>query len=200
MRGGYAPQLDTPEEALTVIEEAIQQAGLRVGTDIFLALDCASSEYYNKDTQKYEVEKNLFLDNTRLKEYYKKLIARHPSLISIEDPFDEYDYQGWQEFTAEMSDKIMIVGDDLFTTNIDTVKKGLSQKWANSLLLKVNQIGTITEAVNSAKLMFAEDKEVIVSHRSGETTNANILQSIDQAVGIGAKYIKTGAPASEVNV
>ena len=190
--GGYAPQLDTPEEALNVIEEAVEMSGLTCGEDIFLALDCASSEYYNKETKKYEVEKNLFLNSSELKEYYKNLINKHPSLKSIEDPFDEYDYEGWSEFTKEMSDKIMIVGDDLFTTNISTVRKGLDNKWANSLLLKVNQIGTITEAVNSAKLMFAENKDVIVSHRSGETTSTLIS---DLAVGIGAGYIKIGAPA-----
>lgn len=190
--GGFAPQLDSPSEALNVIEEAIKESGLQPGNDIYLALDCASSEYYNKETQKYEVEKNLFLTNIELVDYYIKLIRKHPSLKSIEDPFDEFDYDGWQLFTEQMGNKIMIVGDDLFTTNINTVKKGIENKWANSLLLKVNQIGTITEAVEAAKLMFENNMNVIVSHRSGETTSTLIS---DLAVGIGAKYIKTGAPA-----
>jgi enolase len=190
--GGYAPQLDSPDDALNVIEEAILKSGFQPGEDIFLALDCASSEYYDKDKKKYEVEQGLYLTNTELVEYYNKLIERHPSMKSIEDPFDEYDYEGWKQFTEKMGNRIMIVGDDLFTTNIETVRKGISGKWANSLLLKVNQIGTITEAIESAKLIFDNNMDVIVSHRSGETTSTLIS---DLSVGIGAKYIKTGAPA-----
>lgn len=190
--GGFAPQLDSPGEALNVIEEAIEKSGFIAGKDIYLALDCASSEYYDKSTGKYEVEKNLFLSNVELVEYYKKLVEQHPSLKSIEDPFDEFDYEGWRIFTKELGDKVMIVGDDLFTTNIKTVENGIKNKWANSLLLKVNQIGTITEAVEAAKLMFENKMNVIVSHRSGETTSTLIA---DLSVGIGAKYIKTGAPA-----
>jgi len=190
--GGFAPLLDTPEEALSVIEEAINVSGFTPGVEIFLALDCASSEYYNKEDGKYEVEKELFLNNTELVDYYSKLVEKHPALKSIEDPFDEFDYDGWKLFTEKMGDKIMIVGDDLYTTNIHTVKKGIENNWANSLLLKVNQIGTINEAVEAAKLMFENNMDVIVSHRSGETTSTLIS---DLAVGIGAKYIKTGAPA-----
>ena len=137
----------------------------------------------------------MFLNSKELSEYYLNLIRKHPALISLEDPFDEHDYEGWKIFTESVSKldrKIMIVGDDLFTTNIDTVKKGLENKWANSLLLKVNQIGTITEAVEAAKLMFDSNFDVIVSHRSGETTSTLIA---DLAVAINAGYIKTGAPA-----
>ena len=190
--GGFAPQLDTPDDALNVIEEAIKKSGFTPGKEIFLALDCASSEYYDKETKKYEVEKNLFLDNKELVDYYIKLVERHPAMKSIEDPFDEFDYDGWKLFNEKIGNKIMIVGDDLYTTNIETVKKGIENKWANSLLLKVNQIGTITEAVQAAKLMFDNNMDVIVSHRSGETSSTLIS---DLAVGIGAKYIKTGAPA-----
>ena len=190
--GGYAPQLDTPDDALNVIEEAIIKSGFTPGKEIFLALDCASSEYYDKNSKKYEVEKDLFLTNKELVEYYKKLVERHPSMKSIEDPFDEFDYEGWELFTKELGENIMIVGDDLYTTNIETVNKGIQNKWANSLLLKVNQIGTITEAIEAAKVMFENNMDVIVSHRSGETTSTLIS---DLAVGIGAKYIKTGAPA-----
>jgi enolase len=190
--GGFAPQLDTPEEALSIIEEAIIKTGFTPGKEIFLALDCASSEYYNKETKKYEIENNIFLNNQELSDYYINLIKNHPSLKSIEDPFDEYDYEGWKIFTSKMDKEIMIVGDDLFTTNIETVNKGIENNWANSLLLKVNQIGTINEAVKAAKMMFSNNMDVIVSHRSGETTSSLIC---DLAVGIGAKYVKIGAPA-----
>lgn len=190
--GGYAPQLNTPEEALTIIEEAIISSGFEPGKEIFLALDCAASEYYDKDTNKYEIEEGMFLNNIELVDYYKNLVDKHPSMKSIEDPFDEFDYNGWKLFTEKMDGRIMVVGDDLYTTNIETVKKGLENKWCNSLLLKVNQIGTINEAVEAAKLLFQNNMDVIVSHRSGETTSTLIS---DLAVGIGAKYIKTGAPA-----
>ena len=118
-------------------------------------------------------------------------MQKYPSLKSIEDGFDETDYEAWTDFTNRNSDKIMIVGDDLFTTNSKLIKKGLQNNWANTLLLKVNQIGTISEAIQSAELMFNENKNVIVSHRSGETNHAFI---IDIAVGIGAKYVKIGSP------
>ncbi len=190
--GGFAPQLNTPEDALIVIEEAIILSGFIPGKEIFLALDCAASEYYDKDTKKYEIEEGMFLNNIELVDYYKDLVDKHPAMKSIEDPFDEFDYDGWKLFTEKMDGKIMVVGDDLYTTNINTVKKGIENKWANSLLLKVNQIGTINEAVEAAKLLFQNDMNVIVSHRSGETMSTLIS---DLAVGIGAKYIKTGAPA-----
>ena len=194
--GGFAPQLNTPNEALTIIQQAIKECGFEAGKDIFLALDCAASEYYDKKTGKYEVQTGVFLDRYELCSYYKDLLNDFPALKSIEDPFDEYDYEAWSLFMKEvinrMSRKVMVVGDDLYTTNCKTVKKGIENKWANSLLLKVNQIGTITEAVDAAKLMFDADMDVIVSHRSGETSSTLIS---DLAVGIGAKYIKTGAPA-----
>lgn len=194
--GGFAPQLNTPNEALTIIQEAITESGFQAGTDIFLALDCAASEYYDRETKRYEIQTGMFLDKYELCSYYKDLLEEFPALKSIEDPFDEYDYEGWSVFMKEvvgrMDRKLMVVGDDLYTTNSETVKKGIENNWANSLLLKVNQIGTITEAVDAAKLMFDADMDVIVSHRSGETSSTLIS---DLAVGIGAKYIKTGAPA-----
>ena len=115
-----------------------------------------------------KLKKNKFLTNIELVEYYQNLIQKHPSLKSIEDPFDEFDYEGWKIFTEKMSNSIMIVGDDLFTTNFKSVQQGLDNKWANSLLLKVNQIGTISEAVEAANLLFENDLNVVVSHRSGE--------------------------------
>jgi enolase len=189
--GGFCPPIYNAEEALTVIEQSIIAAKYEVGKDVFMALDCAASEFYNTETKLYEVEKDLLLTSDQLIDYYGGLIKKHPSLKSIEDGFHEHDYEAWQKFTQKFGDQIMIVGDDLFTTNSALIKKGLEGLWANTLLLKVNQIGTVTEAIESAKLMFAEGKNVIVSHRSGETNHAYI---VDIAVGIGAKYLKIGSP------
>jgi enolase len=189
--GGFCPPIHTAEEALGVIEEAIAKSKYQVGVDIFIALDCAASEFYNADTGYYEVETNLYLTGDELIEYYGELMRRHPGLKSIEDGFHESDYDSWKKFTALYSEKIMIVGDDLFTTNKKIIKQGLENGWANTLLLKVNQIGTITEAIEGAQMMFEKGNNVIVSHRSGETNHAYI---IDIAIGIGAKYVKIGSP------
>ena len=176
---------------MTVIESAIRLANYVPGIDVFMALDCAASEFYNEKTELYEVEKGLFLNNIDLIAYYENLIKNHPSLKSIEDAFHEKDYEAWGLFTKQFSNKIMIVGDDLFTTNKKMIKQGLEEGWANTLLLKVNQIGTITEAIEGAQMMFERGNNVIVSHRSGETNHAYI---IDIAIGIGAKYVKIGSP------
>jgi enolase len=189
--GGFCPPIHTAEEALGVIEEAISKSGYQVGVDIFIALDCAASEFYNVDTGYYEVETDLFLNGDELIAYYGKMLEAHPGLKSIEDGFHESDYESWKKFTALYSDKIMIVGDDLFTTNKKIIKQGLENGWANTLLLKVNQIGTITEAIEGAMMMFEKGNNVIVSHRSGETNHAYI---IDLAISIGAKYVKIGSP------
>jgi enolase len=189
--GGFCPPIHTAQEALDVIEEAITKSGYQVGVDIFIALDCAASEFYNVDTGLYEVETNRFLTGDELITYYGELMTAHPALKSIEDGFHESDYESWKKFTALYSDKIMIVGDDLFTSNKKMIQEGLEAGWANTLLLKVNQIGTITEAIEGAMLMFKKGHNVIVSHRSGETNHAYI---IDIAIGIGAKYVKIGSP------
>jgi enolase len=189
--GGFCPPIHTAQEALGVIEEAITKSGYQVGVDIFIALDCAASEFYNVDTGLYEVETNRFLTGDELIAYYGELMTAHPALKSIEDGFHESDYESWKKFTALYSDKIMIVGDDLFTSNKKMIQEGLEAGWANTLLLKVNQIGTITEAIEGALMMFKKGHNVIVSHRSGETNHAYI---IDIAIGIGAKYVKIGSP------
>lgn len=191
--GGYAPSLNVPDEALTLIEEAIKSAGYSVGQDVFLALDCAASEFY-KDG-KYEIEKGKFLGPDEVIDYYLKLRRDHPALISIEDPLDEKDYSTWIKLTEKFTSEFpgtMIVGDDLYTTNTDLISKGVQEKWANTLLLKVNQIGTISEAMDAARMIFNDKGQVIVSHRSGETPNTLIS---DLAVAIGAGFIKTGATA-----
>ena len=190
--GGFTPNLSSPEEAIEVIIQAINDSGYIPNVDIFIALDCAASEFYNSETKKYEVIEGMYYNSNDLINYYIKLIEKYPLIKSIEDPFDESDYQSWIKFNSLMKEKIMIVGDDLFTTNPELVEKGIINEWANALLLKVNQIGTITEAVHSAQLMFNQDNSVIVSHRSGETNHSYL---IDLAVGICAQYVKIGAPA-----
>ena len=189
--GGFCPPIYSAEEALTVIEEAIVKSNYIVGKDVFIALDCAASEFYNTETQLYEIEKDKFVNRDELIDYYGNLIDKHPALKSIEDGFHESDYEAWIKFTKLFSDKIMIVGDDLLTTNPKLIKRGLDEQWANALLLKVNQIGTITEAVRGAQMMMDVGNQVIVSHRSGETNHAYI---VDLAIGIGAKYLKIGSP------
>ena len=189
--GGFCPPISSAHEALEVIEYAIEQAGYMVGMDVLLALDCAASEFYDEETKLYEVETGKFLTSEQMIEYYELLIRDHPAVKSIEDGFHESDYWAWTEFSKRFSDKLMIVGDDLFTTNPRLIKQGLREEWANTLLLKVNQIGTISEAIEGAKLMFGRGNNVIVSHRSGETNHAYI---IDIAVGIGAQYVKIGSP------
>jgi len=137
------------------------------------------------------VEKDKFLTSSDLVAYYGTLMEQHPALKSVEDGFHEKDYDAWKEFYCAYHDKLMIVGDDLFTTNPKLIEQGLEENWANTLLLKVNQIGTITEAVEGAKMLLDQGKNVIVSHRSGETNHAYI---VDLAVGIGAQFLKIGSP------
>ena len=191
--GGYAPNLETADEALGYIEQAIVKAGYKVGEDVFLALDAASSEFYDSEQKKYEITQGKeYFTSEQMVDYYEGLLQRHPALVSIEDGLEEKDYDGWKLLTARLGSKIMLVGDDLYTTNTRLIKQGLEGKWANALLLKVNQIGSITEAMNAAKMIFAENQKVIVSHRSGETATTLIS---DLVVGIGATHIKTGATA-----
>jgi len=191
--GGFAPPLKSPHETLNYIEQAIEAAKYKLGSDVFLALDCAASEFY--DNGKYEIEKGMKLTSEELIKYYLNLKKNHPALISIEDGLDEKDYDGWQKMTAAITAEhkdMLIIGDDLYTTNTELIQKGVQNKWANSLLLKVNQIGTISEAMAAAKMIFADKGAVAVSHRSGETPDSTIA---DLSVAIGAQFIKTGATA-----
>jgi len=194
--GGYAPSMDTADQALTAIESAVVAAGFTMCTpstpagDIRLAMDCAASEFF-KDGM-YEVETGNMKTTDEMVDFYERLVNTHPAICSIEDPLNETDYDGFAKMTARLGDRIMIVGDDLYTTNTNLLKKGIAGKWANALLLKVNQIGTITEAMNAARMEFEVAHKVIVSHRSGETVTTLIS---DLAVAIGAQFIKTGATA-----
>jgi len=190
--GGFAPLLDTPDQALNLIERAIREAGYEPGEDVMLGLDAAASEFYDSKTGKYEIETGVFKSGDELIEYWKGLVERHPAIASIEDGFDEKDFKHWTSFNNQVGDRLQLVGDDLYTTNPRIIEQGLKSKWANALLLKVNQIGTITQAMKAARLITDAEQNVMVSHRSGETCNSVIA---DLAVGIGAKYIKTGSTA-----
>jgi enolase len=151
--GGFAPLLDTPEEALSVIEQAIRAAGYEPGRDIRLGIDAAASEFYNEDTKQYEIEEGLFKTGDQMIAYWKEMVERHPAIISIGDGLHEKDYETWIKLNQVLGDKIQLVGDDLYTTNPTTIRQGLDGKWANALLLKVNQIGTISEAMEAARLV-----------------------------------------------
>jgi enolase len=186
--GGYAPDIESPEEALDLLVAAIQTSDLKPGEDMFIALDCAASEYY-KDG-KYEILENKWLSKEETISYYKELCAKYP-IISIEDPFDENDFESWKRFYQEMNDKIIIVGDDLFTTSPEYCKRNEEEKWANSLLVKVNQIGTVSEALEAIAWIRKTNGKIILSHRSGET-NDDIITDI--GYGIGAEFLKIGAP------
>ena len=190
--GGFAPCLNTPEEALECIEQAIKDAGYEPGKDIRIALDAAASEFYDEEAKLYEVEVGMKKTGDEMIKYWEELTSKHPSIFSIEDGLHEKDYEHWVKLNQAIGSKIQLVGDDLYTTNPNTIRKGLEGKWCNALLLKVNQIGTISEAMEAARLILDQNQSVMVSHRSGETCNSVIA---DLAVAIGAQYIKTGSTA-----
>ena len=185
--GGFAPPLDTAAEAMETIVSAVSDAGYTPGKDVFLALDAASSEFYSDGV--YEVD-GMRLSAGELADHYVSLTKQFP-LISIEDPFFEDDFESTAQLTKKVSG-VQIVGDDLFVTNTSRLEKGISCGAANALLLKVNQIGTVTEACNAAEMSFANGYNVVVSHRSGESEDVSIA---DLSVGWGSGQIKTGAPA-----
>ena len=187
--GGFAPNLDSNREALDLIVEAIGNAGFTPGTDVALALDVAASEFYNEDgTYNFEGKSTSADDMVA---YYADLVANYP-LVSIEDPLNEDDWDGWTKMTAELGGKVQIVGDDLFVTNVERLKKGIDTKAANALLVKVNQIGSLTETIDAVTLAHRSGYTTMMSHRSGETEDTTIA---DLAVALGCGQIKTGAPA-----
>ena len=186
--GGFAPNLENNEMALEFITKAIEKAGYKAGKDIYIALDIAASETYNEDTKTYSIDgKNL--TSEQLMDYYKKLIEKYP-ILSIEDPFYENDFDALKKFTEEMQDKIMIVGDDYFVTNAKYLQKGINLNAGNAILLKANQIGTMSEMFETIKLAKDNNYKTIISHRSGETEDTFIA---DLAVGLKIPYIKTGS-------
>ncbi|MCD6524640.1 MAG: phosphopyruvate hydratase [Thermococcus sp.] len=188
--GGFAPPMKEVTEPLDVLIQAIEEAGYKPGDEIAFALDAASSEFYDEAKGKYVVSGKEY-DRGELLELYRELVSKYP-IVSIEDPFQEEDWEGFVMITEELGKKIQIVGDDLFVTNPKRIRKGIEMGAANALLLKVNQIGTLSEAIDAAYTAFRAGYGVVVSHRSGETEDATIA---DLAVALNAGQIKTGAPA-----
>lgn len=186
--GGFAPNLNSNSMALDFIMEAIKKAGYTPGTDVFIALDVAASELYNKDTKTYKLE-GRDLSSEALMNYYLKLIDNYP-ILSIEDPFYENDFETLAKFTKLVGDKIMIVGDDYFVTNENYLQKGIDIHAGNAILLKANQIGTISEMTKTIMLAKKNGYKTIISHRSGETEDTFIA---DLAVGMSIPFIKTGS-------
>jgi enolase len=189
--GGFAPQLSSAQDAFESISTAIEKAGYTLGEQIFLALDAAASEFYDTKNNVYVFKKSDGSKKTadELIEYYAELCARFP-IISIEDGCAENDWAGWKKLTAKLGKKIQLVGDDLFVTNVEFLRKGIAEHVANSILIKVNQIGTLTETLATIHLAKENRYTTVISHRSGETEDATIA---DIAVGTNAGQIKTGS-------
>ena len=188
--GGFAPRLGSNQAALDVIMEAIDKAGYRAGEDVFIALDPAASELYEDGVYNLEIEGRQ-LSGDEMVEFWRDWCDRYP-IISIEDGLDENDWPSWSRLVASIGDRVQIVGDDLLVTNVDKVKRAINEKAANSLLCKVNQIGTLTEAFAASQLAQRHNMTVVTSHRSGETEDSTIA---DIAVAMNSGQIKTGAPA-----
>ena len=189
--GGFAPDVKDAKEALTLIVEAIQKAGYQLKEEVAIALDVAASELYNREFKKYVFEgEDVIRSSEELVAYYESLIAEFP-IISIEDPMDEEDWEGWKLMTERLGQKVQLVGDDLFVTNTKRLRKGIDMQVANAILIKVNQIGTLTEAFEAIELAKKSGYRSIISHRSGETEDSTIA---DIAVAFSTGQIKTGAP------
>lgn len=190
--GGFAPGFKSNEDALNLIVEAVEKSGYKMGTDVMFALDVASSEFYNAETKTYTLK----TENKELssEEWMQRVISwteTHP-FISIEDPFAEDDWASWSEFTAKVGSKLQIVGDDLLVTNVKRVEKAINEKACNALLVKVNQIGSLTETLKAMKMAENAGWNNVMSHRSGETEDVTISHI---AVGTGCGQLKTGAPS-----
>lgn len=195
--GGFAPDLEDSESVLELIMEAVKKAGYEPGKDIYIAIDAASSELYDKDRNAYVFPgeslmkgKEILRDSEQMIEYYEKLLDQFP-IVSIEDGLEEDDWEGWKKLTKRLGARVQLVGDDLFVTNIKRLSCGIRQKAANAILVKVNQIGTLSEALDAVEMAQKSGYRVVISHRSGETEDSFIA---DLAVATGAGQIKTGAP------
>jgi len=191
--GGFAPNLESNRAALDLILVAIENAGFKAGTQIALAMDVAATEFFEDGKYKFEGK---LLTSEQMIAYYSELVSAYP-LVSIEDPLDEDDWNGWAKLTAELGEKIQIVGDDLFVTNIERLTRGIESKTANALLVKVNQIGSLTETIDAVNLAHKNNYKSMMSHRSGETEDTTIA---DLAVAFSCGQIKTGAPARSERV
>ena len=191
--GGFAPNLDSNRAALDLILEAVTAAGFKPGKDIALAMDVAATEFHKDGKYSFEGNKR---SADEMIAYYADLVASYP-IVSIEDPLDEDDWEGWAKMTAQLGSKIQIVGDDLFVTNPERLQRGIDAKTANALLVKVNQIGSLTETIDAVNLAHKNGYHSMMSHRSGETEDTTIA---DLAVALNCGQIKTGAPARSERV
>ncbi len=196
--GGFAPNLATPEEVIDLIKEAVEKTGYKWGEEFRVAMDVAASELYNKETGKYHFKgesemkgEEIIRTSEEMVELYASLCEKYP-IISIEDGLDEEDWAGWKLLTDRIGNKVQLVGDDLFVTNTERLQRGIDEKVGNSILIKVNQIGTLTETFDAIKLANRKNMTAVVSHRSGETEDVTLA---DIAVAVNAGQIKTGAPA-----
>ena len=190
--GGYAPNLKRDEDALTIIVEAIEKAGYQPGIDFMIAIDAASSEWYDAESQMYNLPKSgKKLTRYQLVNMWKRFSEKYP-IISLEDGMGETDWEGWSMLTKAIGHKVQLVGDDLFVTNTDRLAQGIKKGIANSILIKVNQIGTLTETMDALSMANRAGYTAIISHRSGETEDTTIA---DIAVAVNAGQIKTGAPS-----
>ena len=190
--GGFAPNLKSNEEALEIICEAIEKAGYTPGKDVYIAMDCASSEFYNAEDGKYHLEgEGTVKTEDEMIDWLEELVNKYP-IISIEDGLDENDWEGWAKLTERLGKKVQLVGDDLFVTNTKKLSRGIAEGVANSILIKVNQIGSLTETLNAIEMAKEAGYTAIVSHRSGETEDVTIS---DLVVAVNAGQIKTGAPS-----
>lgn len=187
--GGFAPDLQSNEEALSLISQAIEEAGYKIGRDIALALDCAASEFYDKGRYVLEAEKNPERSSDEMISYYGKLLDRYP-ILSIEDGLSELDWKGWKVLTEKLGERVQLVGDDIFVTNVEIFSKGIKERIGNSILIKLNQIGTLTETLDAIELAKRSGYTAIISHRSGETEDTTIA---DVAVATNSGLIKTGS-------
>lgn len=187
--GGFAPNLRSNEEAITVILQAIEQTGYKAGKDIHLALDCAASEFYKNGQYILAGEGNKTFDSQGFSDYLVRLTEQYP-IISIEDGLDESDWEGWAYLTSQLGDKVQLVGDDLFVTNPAILQEGIDKNIANAILIKFNQIGTLSETLDAIYLAKKNGYATVISHRSGETEDSTIA---DLAVGTAAGQIKTGS-------
>ncbi|MCL4143895.1 UNVERIFIED_CONTAM: hypothetical protein GTU68_011636 [Idotea baltica] len=189
--GGFAPNLKSHDEALDIVMLAIEKAGYKAGEEICISLDVAASEFYDPKTKLYHLKASTGekWSNEAMIEYYRDLCDRYP-IVSIEDGLDENDWAGWTKLTAELGKKVQLVGDDLFVTNSERLQKGIDEKAANALLVKVNQIGTLTETIDAVQLAQHNSYNAVISHRSGETEDTTIA---DLAVALNTGQIKTGS-------
>ena len=197
--GGFAPHLESNEQALELLLEAIRSAGYEVTNHFLLGLDVASSEFYDKETKLYslavettrgQAAEKRSLDSGQMVDFYEGLVERFPAIVSIEDALDQNDWEGWKQLTQRLGDRVQLVGDDLFVTNKRTLAEGIATGVANSILIKLNQIGTLTETLETIALAHRNSYTTVISHRSGETEDSTIA---DLAVAVNAGQIKTGS-------